>query len=69
MIPLPGLAPSGIDTQNVPTGYLDVLPDAKGFRHIALFSPVDASMPTFLTSGEWEVAGTIERVDLHRKLM
>jgi dipeptidyl aminopeptidase len=53
----------------VPTGYLDVVPDASGFRHIALFSPADTAEPVFLTRGQWEVVGAIERVDLGRRLM
>ncbi|EPQ56197.1 hypothetical protein GLOTRDRAFT_59312 [Gloeophyllum trabeum ATCC 11539] len=43
--------------------YLDIVPDAKGYNHIALFSPADSSKPVFLTTGEWEVTGNILGVD------
>lgn len=56
-------------TPSHPPGYLDVLPDAAGFRHIAYFSPPDAKNPIFLTSGEWEVDGSIEAVDIARGLV
>lgn len=55
--------------EDLPTGYLEVLPDVKGFKHIAYFSPANASSPVFLTSGEWEVDGKIESVDLTRRLV
>lgn len=52
-----------------PAGYLDVVPDAAGFNHIALFSPPDSAEPVFLTSGEWEVDGAIQAVDVQRGLV
>lgn len=57
------------DNSEIPSGYLDVLPDDKGFLHIALFSPPDTPTPVFLTSGDWEVDGGIRAVDVERKLM
>lgn len=42
-------------------GYLDLVPN-DGYDHIALFAPVDAKEPIWLTSGEWEVA-SISGVD------
>lgn len=50
-------------------GYLDVIPDSKGFNHIALFSPIDNGSPQFLTSGKWEVDGSILGVDHVKNLM
>jgi dipeptidyl aminopeptidase len=35
-------------------GYLDIVPN-EGFNHIAFFSPVNSTEPTWITSGEWEV--------------
>ncbi|KAH9945746.1 dipeptidyl aminopeptidase [Amylocystis lapponica] len=49
--------------------YLDIVPSASGYNHIALFSPVSSSTPRFLTTGEWEVAGGILAVDAERKLI
>jgi dipeptidyl aminopeptidase len=37
-----------------PEGYLDIVPK-EGYNHLAFFSPVDASEPVWLTSGDWEV--------------
>ena len=54
---------------DLPTGYLEIGPDDKGFRHVALYETPDASEPIFLTSGDWEVAEGIESVDLKRRLM
>ena len=53
----------------IPPGYLDVILDANGFKHIAFFSPPDSVEPIFLTTGEWEVAGKLQALDLKRKLM
>lgn len=50
-------------------GYLDIVPNADGFNHIAYFSPPDSKKPIFLTSGMWEVDGGIKSVDLRRGLM
>ncbi|KZT07170.1 dipeptidyl aminopeptidase [Laetiporus sulphureus 93-53] len=49
--------------------YLDIVPTADGYNHIALFSPVDSSTPRFLTSGDWEVTGSILAVDAKRSLV
>jgi dipeptidyl aminopeptidase len=53
--------------EELPTGYLDVLPDSKGFNHIALFPTPDSTSPTWLTSGDWEVADGIQAVDVQRR--
>lgn len=53
-IPIPGDIP----------GYLDVVPTKEGYPHIALFAPVTASEPIWITKGEWEVASGISGVDL-----
>ncbi|KAK4701884.1 dipeptidyl aminopeptidase B, partial [Phenoliferia sp. Uapishka_3] len=52
-----------------PPGYLDIVPNSDGYPHIAYFSPPESSTPVFLTSGDWEVAGTIEAVDVSRGLV
>ncbi|EGO22671.1 hypothetical protein SERLADRAFT_350525 [Serpula lacrymans var. lacrymans S7.9] len=49
--------------------YLDVVPDANGYNHIALFNPADSSTPRFLTSGTWEVTSGIKAVDAERGLV
>lgn len=36
------------------SGYLNIVPN-QGYNHVALFSPVDATEPTWISSGEWEV--------------
>ncbi|QRV73760.1 dipeptidyl aminopeptidase [Ceratobasidium sp. AG-Ba] len=51
------------------SGYLDILPTPEGYNHIALFSPPDSSKPTWLTSGKWEVTGSILAVDESRGLV
>lgn len=53
---------------DLPEGYLDVIPDEKGYMHVALFSPADSQEPIFLTSGEWEIDGVIRGVDPIRRL-
>lgn len=35
-------------------GYIDTI-DVDGYNHLGFFSPANASTPTILTSGEWEV--------------
>ncbi|WWD06758.1 hypothetical protein V865_004853 [Kwoniella europaea PYCC6329] len=35
-------------------GYLDIVPN-EGYNHIVLFSPINATKPIWITSGEWEV--------------
>ncbi|CAG8569570.1 5544_t:CDS:10 [Ambispora leptoticha] len=39
--------------------YIDLV-NNNGYLHLAMFSPIDSSNPTFLTSGEWEES-SIER--------
>ncbi|KAG8746072.1 hypothetical protein FRC10_006175 [Ceratobasidium sp. 414] len=51
------------------SGYLDILPTPEGYNHIALFSPPDSSKPIWLTSGKWEVTGSILAVDEVRGLV
>lgn len=53
----------------LPEGYLDIVPDSSGYSHIALFSPANEKEPLFLTSGEWEIDGGVQAVDIERKLM
>jgi dipeptidyl aminopeptidase len=36
-------------------GYLDLIPN-NGYMHVALFTPLDATEPVWLTAGDWEVA-------------
>ena len=54
---------------DIPQGYLDVVPNANGFNHIAIFSPPDSPDPVFLTTGDWEVDGKIHAIDVQRRLM
>ncbi|KAI0685597.1 dipeptidyl aminopeptidase [Cytidiella melzeri] len=62
--PLPqSLTPGGLPA------YLDIVPNADGFNHIALFSPASASTPHFLTSGNWEVTSDELAVDPVQKLV
>lgn len=35
--------------------YLDIIPNKDGYEHIALFSPLSATEPIWLTEGVWEV--------------
>ncbi|KAG0056197.1 hypothetical protein BGZ83_006106 [Gryganskiella cystojenkinii] len=42
-------------------GYLDIS-NNQGFNHLALYTPIDAPSPKWLTSGEWEVQ-SIEAVN------
>ncbi|WVQ93213.1 hypothetical protein IAU59_000277 [Kwoniella sp. CBS 9459] len=48
-------------------GYLDIVPN-EGYNHIAFFSPLNASKPIWVTSGEWEVT-EISGVDAERGLI
>lgn len=54
---------------DMPKGYLEIVPDKKGFSHVAIYSPPSSKEPVFLTSGEWEVDGEIRAIDVKRKLM
>ncbi|KAG6865647.1 hypothetical protein C0991_000566 [Blastosporella zonata] len=44
--------------------YLDIVPTPEGYNHIALFSPASSGTPHFLTSGNWEVTGGIQGIDV-----
>ncbi|WVF65548.1 hypothetical protein IAT40_000276 [Kwoniella sp. CBS 6097] len=48
-------------------GYLDIVPN-EGYSHIAFFSPLNATRPIWVTSGEWEVT-EISGVDANRGLI
>ena len=48
-------------------GYVDIVPN-NGFNHLAFFSPLNSSVPIWLTEGEWEVTN-IAGVDGARGLM
>ncbi|KAI0065509.1 hypothetical protein BV25DRAFT_1798631 [Artomyces pyxidatus] len=62
--PLPlSLSPDGSPS------YLDIVPSADGYNHIALYSPASSGTPHFLTSGEWEVTGGIQAVDAQRGIV
>lgn len=63
------LQPGTTAVSDLAKGYLDVIPDDKGYVHIALFSPPDSGTPLFLTSGEWEVDGGIKGIDLEKGLL
>ncbi|GAA5956674.1 hypothetical protein JCM10213_003315 [Rhodosporidiobolus nylandii] len=69
---LPPSSPSSASSSSAPIpptypeGYLDVLPNPEGYRHLALFSPPSASEPVWLTGGEWEIDGGVLRVDYER---
>ena len=60
--------PERFSASSLPS-YLDVVPDEKGFNHIALFSPASSGTPRFLTTGPWEVTGGIQAVDLAKGLV
>lgn len=55
--------------ESYPPGYLDIVPNARGFNHIAYYSPPDAREPVFLTEGDWEVDGGIQGIDVARGIM
>ncbi|GAA5905144.1 hypothetical protein JCM8208_000293 [Rhodotorula glutinis] len=63
------LAARAPNPPSYPPGYLDVLPNPLGFRHLAYFSPASSSDPVWLTNGTWEIDGGIERVDVRRGLV
>lgn len=48
-------------------GYVDIVPN-NGFNHLAFFSPLNSSVPIWLTNGEWEVT-SIAGVDTANGLM
>lgn len=60
---------SASDLEALPNGYVDVVPDDKGFRQIAYFESADTSTPIFLTDEEYEVAETISAIDVRSKKM
>ncbi|OXG26368.1 dipeptidyl aminopeptidase [Cryptococcus neoformans Bt15] len=43
-----------IPVKGLVQGYLDIVPN-QGYNHIALFTPLNASKPRWITAGEWEV--------------
>ncbi|ORY81906.1 dipeptidyl peptidase IV N-terminal region-domain-containing protein [Protomyces lactucae-debilis] len=49
-------------------GYIDIV-ISDGHLHLALFSPVDAAEPKMLTSGNWEITGGVQAIDLERGLV
>ena len=51
------------------SAYLDILPNEDGYNHIALFSPVDSSIPKWLTSGHWEVTSGVLGVDVDKAIV
>ncbi|KAI0091440.1 dipeptidyl aminopeptidase [Irpex rosettiformis] len=62
--PLPStLTPGGLPA------YIDIVPNADGFNHIALFSPASSGTPHFLTSGNWEVTDDTLSVDPVQKVV
>lgn len=70
MQPIRSVAPadmSASELQALPNGYIDVVPNEKGFRQIAYFDSADASEPTFLTNEEYEVAETISAIDVRNR--
>ncbi|KAJ3558705.1 hypothetical protein NM688_g763 [Phlebia brevispora] len=60
--------PENVSPGGAPS-YLDIVPNADGYNHIALFSPATSSTPRFLTSGSWEVTDNILAVDPTLKLV
>jgi dipeptidyl aminopeptidase len=62
--PLPEIfSPSGLPS------YLDIVPDKDGYNHIAVFSPASSSTPRFLTTGPWEVMGSVRAVDFEKGIV
>ncbi|KIR27438.1 dipeptidyl aminopeptidase [Cryptococcus deuterogattii LA55] len=49
------------------SGYLDIVPN-QGYNHIALFTPLNASKPLWITKGQWEVT-EISGVDTEKGLV
>jgi hypothetical protein len=43
--------------------HLDVMPDMDGYKQIALFSAVSASVPRFLTTWLWDGTSGVQAVD------
>jgi dipeptidyl aminopeptidase len=60
--------PENLSPNGLPS-YLDIVPDKDGYNHIALFSPASSSTPRFLTTGPWEVTGSVRAVDLEKGLV
>jgi dipeptidyl aminopeptidase len=48
---------------------LDIVPDKDGYNYIVLFCPASSSTPQFLTTGPWEVTGSVWAVDLEKRLV
>lgn len=43
-------------------GYIDVV-DRDGYNHLAYFSPLNNSIPQYITGGNWEITGEIAAFD------
>ncbi|TIB06263.1 hypothetical protein E3P96_00603 [Wallemia ichthyophaga] len=41
------------------SAYLDIVPNEQGYNHIAFYTSSNASLPIFLTGGQWEVEGVL----------
>ena len=63
------LPPSISASRDFKSAYLDIIPDALGYNHIALFPDANSGKPYFLTSGEWEVTDGIQAVDAAKGLV
>jgi hypothetical protein len=44
--------------------HLHIMPDKDRYKRIALFSPVSASVPRFLTTWLWDGTSGVQAVDL-----
>jgi dipeptidyl aminopeptidase B len=49
-------------------GYIDMVIH-ENREHLALFTPLDSSKPSIITSGDWEVVGGLSGVDLKNNLL
>ena len=67
VFPLPKDVLSTAAFQGSKNAYLDIVPTKDGYNHIALFPIADTAEPVWLTSGEWEVTGSIKGVGLNSK--
>ncbi|KAL1706994.1 dipeptidyl peptidase IV N-terminal region-domain-containing protein [Schizophyllum commune] len=67
VFPLPKDVLSTAAFQGSKNAYLDIVPTKEGYNHIALFPVADTAEPVWLTSGEWEVTGSIKGVGQNSK--
>ncbi|KAL1739557.1 dipeptidyl peptidase IV N-terminal region-domain-containing protein, partial [Schizophyllum fasciatum] len=67
VFPLPKNALAVASFQGSTNAYLDIVPTKEGYNHIALFPVADTNVPIWLTSGDWEVTGTIKGVGVNAK--